>query len=142
MIQERKEGAVMPEPVTPPAARPSAASRFGAGIGRFLVRAYALIILLVVLWTGYTAISYLARYVFRAGQVPAQYLDPLAAGVPASQPPRDGEMPAPLVAPGISRYHRDPQPFEFIGVAGCTTSGCHTLLPHTKKKEIRAFANF
>jgi hypothetical protein len=107
-----------------------------------LLRAYALLILAIVLWTGYTAISYLARNVFASTRVPDRFLDPLARGMPSTKPSEPGATAIPLAEPDIRHYHRDPQKFAFIGSAGCTTSGCHTLLPHTKRKEVRAFANF
>jgi hypothetical protein len=128
------EVALMPE------ARPSVKrpwySRGLSAIGQIIVRMYALLILLVVLWTGYTAIAYLARYVFRPAHVPPQFLDPLAASPEAAG--AAGEAPR----EGISHYHRNPQPLMYAGGVGCTTSGCHTLLPHTRRKEVRAFTNF
>jgi hypothetical protein len=111
-------------------------------IRRFIVRSYAFLILCIVLWTGYTAISYLARFVFRPGDVPAQFLDSLASGLPSTQPAAAGATPQSIAEPSIRHYHRDPQDFDFAGSTGCTTSGCHTLLPHTRRKEVRAFANF
>ncbi len=125
-----------------PSANAPYAPGIGSRIGRIIVRVYALVILLIVLWTGYAAIAYLAKYVFTSGEVPTKFLDPLASGIPVSQPAAPGAATQPVAVPAISHYHRDTQEFAFVGVAGCTTSGCHTLLPHTQRKEVRAFANF
>lgn len=111
----------------------------GSALGRFFVRLYALLILLVVVWTGYTAVAYLARFTFTAQRVPERLVDPLAQGMPASQP---GAATQPVPTPAIAHYHRNVQDFPFTEPAGCSTSGCHTLLPHAKRKEVRAFANF
>ncbi len=130
----------MAEPA--PTARLPLPRRALRAAGRIIVRLYALLILLVVLWTGYTAISYLARYVFRPIAVPDKFLDPLAAPAPPDRRQARGSAGAEGPGDDLAHYHRDPQPFAFAAGAGCATGGCHTLMPHTKRKEVRAFANF
>jgi hypothetical protein len=107
------------------------------------IRLYALAILLVVVATGYSAVAYLMRSVFSPMQVSEQFIsrhqtldvDTL----------RDGRMKAayltaPTASPG--QYHETDHRFQADLHNGCTTSGCHSPLPHTKSKEARAFVNF
>ncbi len=112
-------------------------------VGRVIVRAYALTILLLVLWTGYIAVSYLFHSVFSAETVPPNIrrwerpvtlntLHAAAEGTVAELPRR---------AP-YAHFHGVGAILEAGPPAGCSTSGCHQPLPHTQRKEIRAFANF
>ncbi len=119
-------------------------SRVALSAARTLtVRAYALLILLIVVWTGYTAVAYLVRTVFTPVHVPDRFmsrkstagLDPLksAQRLTAAIQPLPGD-------PG--HYHQAGRWPETISQEGCATSGCHNQLPHTRHKETRAFANF
>jgi hypothetical protein len=103
---------------------------------------YALAILLLVIWTGYTAVSYLFQSVFSPEGIPEDLrtwekpvtlktLEAGAGGTVAEVPRR---------AP-YAHFHGVGAVFEAGPAAGCSTSGCHHPLPHTKRKEIRAFAN-
>jgi hypothetical protein len=106
------------------------------------VRLWALAILLVVIWTGYTAVAYLVRSVFMASRVPPQYLAWQAALDRDTLLPEKEQaaLLAALRAPA-THYHAVGNPLPPDPHSGCTTSGCHSPLPHTKRKEIRAFAN-
>ncbi len=111
-------------------------------IKTIIVRFYALAILLVVLWTGYTAIAYLVRTVLRPVDVPQRLLDrrvELDPGVLHADKLRET---AAAPRPPVGRYHEvgtwaHPDPMN-----GCVISGCHSSLPHARSKETRAFANF
>ncbi len=107
-----------------------------------IVRAYALAILLTVIWAGYMAVAFLIGSVFALPLVPQRFLD------------RPGQQKADLVskagAPDASgpswlaplgHYHAVDRWFQPDRHNGCTVSGCHSSLPHAKRKEVRAFAN-
>jgi len=115
----------------------------GSTAGHVVVRLYALAIALVVAWAVYASVTYLFRSVFRPIDVPQRFLDWPArldadallqgdvAGV-SREAPR-----APL-----GHYHGVEEWFQPDPHNGCTIAGCHLPLPHTKRKELRAFANF
>ncbi len=129
-----------PAPVHAP--KPPWARRLLRGAGRVTVRGYALVILLVLLWTGYAAVVYLVRTVFLPAPVPEQFLhwqariddetlrqiEAAGVTVPAPRAPLDHYH-------GIDRWFQ-PDPHN-----GCSSSGCHSPLPHGDRKEVRAFAN-
>lgn len=112
-------------------------------IKSFIVRVYALAILLAVLWTGYAAVSYLIGAVFRPAKVPEEFrawkadvtLDALTAEATESDSTR---LPPPTP---IRHYHRFTPSDRIPTGNSCSTSGCHGPLPHQKSKELRAFAN-
>lgn len=111
-------------------------------IGRTIIRLYALVIMLVIMWTGYTAVTYLFRSVFRPVHVP-EHMKRWAAVVDASTlVDRDRATESQLYprAP-VRHFHTLGGLFEPAPNTGCTTSGCHGTLSHRKRKEIRAFAN-
>jgi len=107
-----------------------------------IVRVYTLAIMLVVLFTGYMAVSYLYRSIFRPGTPPVEMLewqavteadrlrDPTARGItePAGRAP-------------LAHYHAVDRWMQPDLRAGCLTSGCHDPIPHKRSKELRAFAN-
>lgn len=116
-------------------------SSLGAAIKHTTVRIYALAILMVVVWTGYTAVAFLVRSVFKPTQVPAQFLSwqtALSSGKLKSDA-SVSEVSVPR-AP-MEHYHGISRTLPADPGNGCTTSGCHGALAHTKRKEIRAFAN-
>lgn len=118
---------------------------FWRGVGQFIVRLYALAIMVVVLWTGYTAVKYLADYVFTPVRVPEGFIDwqvttdadELLTGrsQTTSSDTRDARAPLP-------HYHQITGWFQQDRHETCLTEGCHLPLPHTRNKAIRAFANF
>ncbi|HOA72935.1 MAG TPA: hypothetical protein PL151_01175 [Phycisphaerae bacterium] len=107
-----------------------------------LVRGYTLGILLVVVFTGYTAVSYLYRSIFKPGKPPTEILawkgetaaerlrTPGALGItePAGRAP-------------LAHYHAVDRWYQPDLRNGCITSGCHDPIPHSQSKELRAFAN-
>ena len=110
---------------------------------QLIVRGYAGVILLVLVWCGYQAVAYLVRMVFLPPVIPleveawparlnvAELRSPNAPGV---------EQPAPR-AP-LSHYHRVDQWLQPDNLNGCTISGCHEPLPHATQAKVPAFANF
>lgn len=129
-----------PEP--PPAPRPGFFRRMLSRLGGLTVRVYALAILLVVVWAGYMAVAYLVRTVFRPAPVPEQYRTWEAALSGPTPESLRLEQAAGLVprAP-IGHYHEVDRTIPPDLHSGCLTSGCHNPLAHTRRKEIRAFAN-
>ncbi|MFQ6048312.1 MAG: hypothetical protein ACE5K7_02995 [Phycisphaerae bacterium] len=118
-------------------------SRCLAGLAKTVVaRTYALALVLVVLWALYASLAYVIGSVFTPRRVPPRFLQwaahleagdlfaPRAAGV-SGRAPR-----APL-----GHYHAVDRWFQPDPYNGCTTAGCHSPLPHTERKDVRAFAN-
>lgn len=133
----------VPRPPRPP--RPPLGPRLRRLAKTLGIRLYALGILVLVAWTGYTAVAYLVRYVFWPPQVPAHLLDPSLSPPPAPQIPPEAALALttmPAMESPIAQYHLEGQPIRFSTGAGCIASGCHAPLPHTRRKEVRAFANF
>lgn len=114
---------------------------FMSAVTKLTVRFYAAAILLVVVWAGYTAVAFLVRSVFRPTQVPAQYLTWQTALSGGNLPHTEtgGEMVVPR-AP-MEHYHRVDRTLPVDRHNGCLTSGCHNILAHQERKEMRAFAN-
>lgn len=108
-----------------------------------ILRLYALAIMLVVVWAGYTAVSYLFRAVFEPVRVPRWFLEwrghlDESALRQANIPGVTGRA---ARAP-LSHFHSVDRWFQLAPHNGCTVSGCHMPLPHTRSKALRAFANF
>ena len=107
-----------------------------------VVRTYTLALLLLVVWTAYTAVAYLYRSVFTPASVPAWLLDWSAhfeaANLRAEHVPgiSQGAQRAPM-----GHYHNVDRWFQPDPRNGCTAGGCHEPLPHSKSRERRAFAN-
>ena len=122
--------------------REGRAIRFGLGLVR---RVYAVGVIAVTAWLSYMAIRYLVVTLMFPTTAPQQIVgiptrmtrDVLQtgrgewAGVGASENPREP----------LAHYHRSQgwiQPDRFND---CAQSGCHAPLPHSKRKEVRAFLN-
>ena len=114
----------------------------GAMVKGVIVRGWALVLLAVVVWSGYVAFAYLIKVVFSPAHVPEAMtawegslrVDDLEAeslGTSASAPR----------AP-IGHYHGVDHWYQPDTLQTCTASGCHNMLPHVKTKASRAFANF
>lgn len=125
------------------AGRPSSGGRIRRILKTVVVRAYALLILAVVVWTGYAAVSYLYRFVFTPAKLPARFTE--WAGELEADALWEADRPgvtAPALRAPIARYHSTPRGFRPAPQAGCSTSGCHHPFPHVQSPEVRAFANF
>ena len=112
-------------------------------VKQIAIRSYALALLVVVLYSGYAAVSYLVHQVFFPSPVPQRllewqgHLEQVAlngAGVP-------GVDTTPMRAP-LGHYHGIQGWFQHDPKNGCIAAGCHDPLPHQKTKTVRAFANF
>lgn len=119
------------------------AGRLGSKIGHAIVRLYALMILLLVLWSGYAAVAYLVRMVFTPARTPEQFVqraDTLQATLLL-----EGEARAQAIASArrpVGHYHDVERWLQPDTHNGCAIAGCHGPLPHVKRKDVRAFANF
>jgi hypothetical protein len=112
-------------------------------IGRFVVRVYALAVMALVLWTAYTAVTYLYRNVFTPTRLPKGFESwegRLSANLLRLPPSEEEKFLTPHRAP-LSHFHRVDWWFEPDVHNPCTAVGCHEPLPHTKYKASRAFAN-
>jgi hypothetical protein len=118
------------------------ANRIAKLLGTIIVRAYAAAIVLVVLWTGYTAAAYLVRFVFYPVHVPPGFLDWQgrldASALRAEHVPGVG---GPAARAPLGHYHGVDAWFQPDSHSDCSTSGCHSPVPHRKNKAVRAFAN-
>lgn len=111
--------------------------------GNLIVRAYAAGLLLVTLWTGYAVFDYLIETVFSPMHVPQEIREwqaRLDATLLTAQPAAGLTRDAPR-AP-MNHYHGVQRWYQPDPLNNCTTSGCHSPLPHGKSKAVRAFANF
>jgi hypothetical protein len=120
----------------------SAGRRSLRTIGRFIVRLYALAIMLVVIWTAWQAVGYLVRYVFTPARVPERILEwQVVLDADALRAPGMAQMTGESARAPVGHYHSVEGWHDPMSGSSCTTSGCHASLPHTKDKVTRAFAN-
>lgn len=134
---------------TPSPAGPKTAARRGllrrllAASGSLIVRAYALTMLLVVLWAGYMAFAYLTRSVFSPSVLPERYRGPqMTLDVAMLRSDTASARVTPRTPPPPGHYHGVDRWFQPDPNNTCTTAACHQPLPHNRRKETRAFANF
>ncbi len=117
-----------------------------AGLGprlkSFVVRTWALVIMLVVLGVGVWAVRYLYFSIFEPLQVPEQFhAEAVALSAGDLQSMRDVMAVASESRVPVGHYHNMDQWFQPDPRNTCLTSGCHTPLPHARSIESRAFAN-
>ncbi len=106
------------------------------------VRAWAAVLIFVVVWAGYAAVAYLVRQVFYPADVPQAFL--AWQGDLHADRLRDEHVPGmtdPSARAPIGHYHGVKQWFQHDPTNGCTVPGCHQPLPHQKTPTVRAFAN-
>lgn len=108
-------------------------------------RAYAVAVIAVTAWLSYLALRYLVvTLMFPTGAparivgIPARF-DRTTLQQPASHWPGLQTEENPRVAP--AHYHRVEGWMRPDRFNNCTQSGCHAPLPHSKRKEVRAFLN-
>lgn len=116
--------------------------RAGLSLGR---RVYALALIVVIVWLSYSAIRYLIVSIASPSLTPPQIvglprrLDEAFlhgrrsdwAGLTAVENPRSP----------LSHYHRFDAFLQPDRFNDCTRGGCHSPLPHSRRKEVRAFLN-
>lgn len=108
-----------------------------------VVRWYALGLLAVTLWAGAAAFGYLFQTLYTPVRIPADIavwpahlrLDELDGQGDANTVPSAARAP-------LGHYHSVSPWFQPDPLNNCTSSGCHSPLPHSRNREIRAFANF
>lgn len=107
-----------------------------------LVRLYTLVIMGVVVYSGYMAVTYLYRAVFHPSRAPAELLKwEGATKAEELRAPEAMGISSPAMRSPIAHYHSVDRWFQPDLRNGCLTSGCHDPIPHSKSKELRAFAN-
>lgn len=127
--------------------------RFVRAIGRgakrftisFLRRGYALAMALIIIWLSVRAITYLIDSLIKPAKSPAQVeAVPLRLNEQWLHKPRPDWLGLQVVEnprSPLSRYHRLDSWIQQDAVNDCTRSGCHAPLPHSHRKEVRAFLN-
>jgi hypothetical protein len=114
----------------------------GGWLKNLFLRFYALVLLAVVVWAGYASFAYLITLVFAPPHVPERFLSWQARlEVPAVQEGGPAVTTSAGRAP-LSRYHGLERWYQPDPTNSCSTSDCHPVMPHTQRKEVRAFANF
>ncbi|HPF41359.1 MAG TPA: hypothetical protein P5081_20550 [Phycisphaerae bacterium] len=133
----------------PPANRVSVIAWFVRGtwrnIKRVIPRAYAFALAFVICYLTYQALAYLIIGLLRPASSPPQ-ITQLPRRMDASLLKMDRSSWLALDATDRPRtppshYHRIGDWIEPDRQSGCTTSGCHSSLPHNERKEVRAFLN-
>lgn len=117
----------------------------GRAIRSLVPRAYALFLILLICWLTWLSVRYLATSLFSPSVVPAQIAelptrldsDFLQTDRTAWQALDATEHPRTPLA----HYHRLDSWIHPDSYNGCTQSGCHGPMPHTRRKETRAFLN-
>lgn len=112
---------------------------------RFVPRIYSLVILFVICYLTFGAVRYLVVSLMVPSGVPEQI-----AGLPTRLTEsvlrtERGAFPAleltEVPRTPVAHYHRMDAWIEPDPKNDCTRSGCHAPLPHTRRKEVRAFLN-
>lgn len=116
------------------------------GLGSGVRRVYALGLIALILWLSIRAIRYLVVSLITPADTPAQIAElpktldaatllnghrPGWTGLSAVENPRGP----------LSHFHRFENWLQADSANDCTRSGCHGPLPHSKRKEDRAFLN-
>lgn len=129
-----------PPPHTPPHHPP----RTLRGVLKEIVlRIHSLGVLALVLYAGYLAVTYLLWAVFVPMPVPDRLLEWQGrSDIAALRTPHTPGMSDPADRAPLAHYHRVERWIQPDPRNGCTLSGCHDPLPHTKAMKIPAFANF
>jgi hypothetical protein len=131
------------EPIAPPPGPATAPRKLWSWptLKALLIRAYALVLLIIVAWAGLMAFVYLYKFVFVPQPVPQRFVKWEAKIDPASLRNGKHEDDKPLRAP-LSHYHQSERLTQKDPRNGCTLAGCHEPLPHANPKQVPAFANF
>ena len=111
-------------------------------IGRVGKRIYAFLLVAVLLYVFYLAVSYLVVMVFYPAPVPERLLAlPGLLGAEQLRAQAIAGAPAGPARTPMSHYHEAGVPLPTDRTNGCTLSGCHEPLPHSRSVYVRAFAN-
>ena len=105
-------------------------------------RIYAFVLAGVLLYVFYLAVSYLVVMVFFPAPVPERLL--ASPGLLGAAELRTQVIPGiggPPPRKPMAHYHEVGQLAQADQVSGCTISGCHEPLPHSRSIYVRSFAN-
>ncbi len=112
-------------------------------IGRIGKRIYAFILVAILLYVFYLAVTYLINMVFYPTPVPSRLVETpgrvTAADLRRSNVPGVTE---PTARAPFAHFHQISQWLDVDHRNGCTLSGCHDPLPHSKVVYVRSFTNF
>jgi hypothetical protein len=111
-------------------------------VGRVTRRLYAVLLVLVLLYVLYLAVSYLAVMVLYPAPVPQRLLawpSQLKGQILRAQSAPGATAPSTAIA--LANYHQAEVRLQADRFNGCTLSGCHDALPHSRSVYVRSFAN-
>ena len=122
---------------------------WACSLGRILLdgirRAYALGVIVLVLWLSFAALRYLVGTLLWPAAAPARIV-----GIPTrltesvletGQSRWPGVQASEMPRVPLAHYHRLGSWVRPDRFNDCTRSGCHAPLPHSQRKEVRAFLN-
>jgi hypothetical protein len=110
--------------------------------GRAVRRLYAFLLVGILLYVFYLAVSYLVVMVFYPAPVPQRLL--ASPGLMGPAEIRTQAVPGaggPGLRTPMAHYHEVGPLLQADPVSGCTISGCHEPLPHSRSIYVRSFAN-
>jgi hypothetical protein len=108
-------------------------------------RAYAVVLIAIIVWLTYLAVRYLINTLIRAIPPPPQIVElPRRMDLKLIEKPwREwaaiGATQNPRLPP--AHYHRFEGWLQPDAYNDCTRGGCHSVLPHSRNKAVRAFLN-
>lgn len=114
-------------------------------VRRSIPRAYGVGMLFLICWLTFLSIRYLVRSLVSPSSAPAQIvgiptrLEPEILSTERSAWKAIGAAETPRIP--AAHYHRIDSWIEPDRFNDCTRSGCHSALPHSRRKEVRAFLN-
>lgn len=110
-----------------------------------VLRTYALLLIVLIGWVSWRAFRYLVVSLLLPEGAPPQLTAlPKRLDTPLLTTYRDewqGLQSAEHARSPLAHYHRLESWIQPDAGNNCTTSGCHSPLPHAKRKEVRAFLN-
>jgi hypothetical protein len=121
------------------------AQRFAAGVMGVILRGYAVCLIGVLVWLTLNAFSYLLDSLLVSTPAPPEVvalprrLDPLT--LQARRPDWLGLQAVENPRVPLAHFHRYDAWVHPDRLNNCTQSGCHAPLPHSKRKEVRAYLN-
>jgi hypothetical protein len=110
----------------------------------FIKRGYAAALIIIILWVSWRAFQYLLISLVLTARPPPQIVDlPTLGPAALERGAREFAAAAATERPRIPpwHYHRFEAWFQPDRFNDCTRSGCHAPLPHSRRKESRAFLN-
>ncbi|MCF7957201.1 MAG: cytochrome b/b6 domain-containing protein, partial [Phycisphaerae bacterium] len=110
-------------------------------------RGYSVVLLAVLIMIWVSSLTFLLSHLFHRQTAPTEILEipkrldaKTLEAAPHSLAQANASV-APMTRGPLAHFHQIPPWFQSDPTNSCTTSGCHTRLPHGKRVETRAFLN-